>query len=280
MLVALASAKGSPGVTSAALALAAAWGRPVVLVEADPSGADLTFRCRAAYGGAVYASKGLVTLAAAVRSGNPDPEVLGRHAEMLACGVRLLQGLTSPGQARALAGLWTHVADACRDSAEDVIVDLGRLEASTSTMPVARAADVVLPVAAASLESVMHLHENLAETLPAVRYGEHTTVLPLLVGPDGSAERDCADLDDLLTRAARPAMASLPMARDPRALARLEAGERPGGRLGRTMLLRRARHLAQTLQQLPDSGAVAPRQADVTCDRHTVSVPGTGGVTR
>lgn len=279
MLVALTSAKGSPGVTSAALALTAVWGRPVVLVEADPAGADLAFRCRAAYGGAVYASKGLVTLAAAARGGAPDPDVLGRHAEMLAGGVRLLQGISSPGQARALLGLWRAIAHAFCESADDVVVDLGRLEASSATMPIAQAADVVLPVAKASLESVMHLRENLTELLPQVCKGEDERVLPLLIGPDASAENDCADLDELLARAGRPVMASLPLAHDPRALVRLEAGERAGGRVGRTMLLRRARHIVQTLQ-LMDSDATTPGRLGSAPDHHSESSQRTGGVER
>ncbi|MGK2852999.1 MAG: hypothetical protein ACSLE3_02645, partial [Microbacteriaceae bacterium] len=37
-LIALASASGSPGVTTTAMGLALAWPRPVLLVEADPTG--------------------------------------------------------------------------------------------------------------------------------------------------------------------------------------------------------------------------------------------------
>ena len=37
-VVALASASGSPGVTTTALGLALLWPRPVLLVEADPTG--------------------------------------------------------------------------------------------------------------------------------------------------------------------------------------------------------------------------------------------------
>ncbi|MDF0752962.1 hypothetical protein NLU14_22305, partial [Marinobacter sp. 71-i] len=71
MLISIASVKGSPGVTSTALALAAVWPRPVVLLEADPSGGDLAYRCKAAHGGPVAANKGLLQLAAAVRGGLP-----------------------------------------------------------------------------------------------------------------------------------------------------------------------------------------------------------------
>ena len=62
-VVALASVKGSPGVTTAATALAAAWptGRQVLLVEADPFGGDLAPR----YGSTV--TGGLASLFAAAR---------------------------------------------------------------------------------------------------------------------------------------------------------------------------------------------------------------------
>jgi hypothetical protein len=40
-LIALAADKGSPGVTTAAVALAAVWPRRVRLAETDPAGGDL-----------------------------------------------------------------------------------------------------------------------------------------------------------------------------------------------------------------------------------------------
>ena len=100
--------KGSPGVTSTALALAAVWPRPVVLLEADPAGGDLAYRCNAAHGGPVYASKGLVTLAAAVRGGVPGPDVLVEQAQLLACGVNLVQGVSLDGAGQGPA---EHVVD-------------------------------------------------------------------------------------------------------------------------------------------------------------------------
>ena len=51
------------------MAVAAAWPRPVVLVEADPAGGDLAYRVRPAHGTALAAGQGLVQLAAAVREG-------------------------------------------------------------------------------------------------------------------------------------------------------------------------------------------------------------------
>jgi len=40
-LIAIAADKGSPGVTTTSVALAAVWPRPVLLAECDPSGGDL-----------------------------------------------------------------------------------------------------------------------------------------------------------------------------------------------------------------------------------------------
>ena len=41
MLIAMTSAKGAPGVTTAALALALSWPRRTVLAELDPAGGDV-----------------------------------------------------------------------------------------------------------------------------------------------------------------------------------------------------------------------------------------------
>src|SRR4051794_10632012 len=247
MLIALASVKGSPGVTSTALALAAAWPRPVVLLEADPAGGDLAYRCRAAHGGPVSANRGLLRLAAAVRGGTPSPDVVFNESQLLACGVNLIQGVTSSAQARGLSGLWQTVGQACITAEVDVIADLGRLDRASTVMPVAQAADYLLPVASTSLDSVMHLTEGLNDIAGGIARHGRFNISPILVGPDAHAVRDCADLDDLLTRAGLPITPTQPMPYDPKALQRLEQGERAVGRLGRTLLLRAARAVAGSM---------------------------------
>ena len=169
MLISFCSVKGSPGVTSTALAAAAVWPRPVMLLEADPAGGDLAYRCISAAGGPPPAGKSLLTLAAGVRGGSVSPRTVAEHAQMLACGVHLVQGVTSPAQARGLGSLWAEVAEAVRGSEVDVIVDLGRLDRSSVTMPIAQVSDFLVPVAAASLESVMHLRDQLPELALAIR---------------------------------------------------------------------------------------------------------------
>ena len=56
-LVALAADKGSPGVTTAAVALAAVWPRPALVAECDPSGGDLAMRLHAPGGAPAAAGR-------------------------------------------------------------------------------------------------------------------------------------------------------------------------------------------------------------------------------
>lgn len=247
MLIGVASVKGSPGVTSTALVLAAAWPRPVVLVEADLSGGDLAYRCSAAHGGPVYSTKGLLKLAAAVRGGMPGPGAVVDQAQLLACGVDLVQGVTTAAQARGLAGLWPIITQACTAADVDVIADLGRLDRASALMPLAQAADCLVPVASTSLESVMHLTEGLSDVTGGLAQHGTVTVSPVLVGPDAQSARDCADLDELLTRAGLPILGTHPMPYDLKALERLEQGEKATGRLSRTLLLRAARAIASSM---------------------------------
>lgn len=247
-MISLASVKGSPGVTSTALALAAVWPRAVVLLEADPSGGDLAYRCKAAHGGPVAASKGLLQLAAAVRGGLPGPGAVADEAQLLACGVNLVQGVTRAGQARAFSGLWPTIASACVDAEVDVIADLGRLDRTSPVLPLAEHSTYLLTVAVATLESVMHLREDVQDLLGTLAQAGAIPVCPVLVGPDARAGRDRSDLDSLLDGAGIAVRPTLSLPFDSKALARLEQGESPYGRLGRTLLMRGAKNLAASLE--------------------------------
>src|SRR5690242_12871160 len=96
MLIALTSAKGSPGVTTAALALALCWPRPVVLAELDPAGGDVL----AGYGGGRAAGSGLQELIVTSRRGGLAAR-LPLHLMTLGTGgrTRLLPGLVDPAMA-------------------------------------------------------------------------------------------------------------------------------------------------------------------------------------
>lgn len=245
MIVAVASVKGSPGVTSTALALAAAWSAPVVLLEADRAGGDLAYRCRAAHGGFLHAGRSVITLAAAVRSGLPTSDTLLNHSQRLACGVDVIQGVTSGSQAAGLESLWPQLHGACRAVDRDVIVDLGRLGQGSPTLPLAGGADRLLLVANPTLASVVHLADSLPGLAEAMGAEEgRDQVTPVLVGPDASAHRDSVDLDEILRSTGVPVTKTRSVPYDPAALQRLESGERATGRLGRTLLVRAVRQLA------------------------------------
>ena len=72
-LVAVASGKGAPGVTTASVVLAAVWPRPVLMAECDPAGGDLVYRFPAADGGRLEPGRGLLSLAAAASASPRSP---------------------------------------------------------------------------------------------------------------------------------------------------------------------------------------------------------------
>ena len=155
-LITLASACGAPGVTTTALGLALAWPRPVVLVEADPSGgsAILAGYCR----GEVAHDRGLVNLAMAHRGGEDLSDALpGVLMRLPGSGVDLLAGLRSHAQAASAAVLWEPLAvalSALDRAGTDVIVDAGRLGLTGGPLPLLRAADVALLVTRTTLPAL------------------------------------------------------------------------------------------------------------------------------
>src|SRR4051812_29041479 len=65
VLVALCSDKGSPGTTTASVALASCWPSPAAVVEADPYGGDLAIRIRTETGAVLPETPTVLTLATA-----------------------------------------------------------------------------------------------------------------------------------------------------------------------------------------------------------------------
>lgn len=254
MLVAVCSAKGSPGVTSTALAVTAAWPeRDARLLEADPSGGDLAFRCRHESGHEVATTPNLLGLATAVRGssleGLADPELLDRYAQPLAAGVRVVPGLPSPAQARGLSGLWGQIAHAAEGAGSHVVADLGRLQRTEATMQLAGAATVILVVCQPYLESVTHTQQLIADVTPALpARAAGRAVVPVVVGPHRHGDANAADVDQLMNAlGGLPIAPAMPIAYDKRALAELEGGANPQGRLARTPLMRSAAALVQRL---------------------------------
>jgi hypothetical protein len=175
MLVALFSLKGSPGVTTFTLALAARWpghARPL-LIEADPSGGDLATRF------ALAAAPGLVSLTAAVRR-NPDPAVLWQHAQVLG-GIPIVAAPADGDQARSALSALGQDAGVLRAAAERpnaaLLVDCGRIDNASPTSAIVRVADATVLLARSRAEDLAHLPRKL----PAIGHWSPRPVL-LLAG--------------------------------------------------------------------------------------------------
>jgi hypothetical protein len=224
MLIAVASLKGSPGVTTFALALAARWPAPptearpaarCVVVEADPSGGDIATRFDLA------SSPGLVSLAAAARR-DADAGLLWRHTQALPGGLPVITAPPGADQARAALGALgpdTPTSAGVVQRAADrpgavVIADCGRLDPDTPAVPVVRGADVLLVVTGARAGDLAHL----AARLPGVGRWSRMRAL-LLVGEGYPAVEVSRELGV-------PVLARIPS--DPRGAALLRG--RPGVR--------------------------------------------------
>ena len=150
MLIALVSAKGSPGVTVSALALAASWPRPVLVAECDPAGGSVALGLLR--GEAGVEGRGLFRVAAAARRGEDVLGELEQNLFALDEGGRLLwlPGLGDPARAPLVGEVYERVAAAFAELEEvagmDVLADCGRLSAAASTLPVLRAAELTLLV--------------------------------------------------------------------------------------------------------------------------------------
>ena len=164
-VVAVCSAKGSPGVTTVSYLLAATWPshRPVVLCEADPSGGDLAARF------ALSSTDGYARAVLGVHRGDrdaPQAATTGLPGALLA-----LTGPPGAAAATAVDQSAAAVATALFDRMRDWVVDCGRLlAAAPGQRAVLALASSILVVTASDTAALAHLPwalEHLAESAPA-----------------------------------------------------------------------------------------------------------------
>ncbi|MGH1565696.1 hypothetical protein [Mumia sp. DW29H23] len=167
-LIALASAKGAPGVTTTSLLLGALWPRPVVVAECDPSGGDVATRMPGADGGALDPQTGLLSLAAAGRR-SLYPELVDAHTQQVVGGLEVLLGPPFPEQAGGLQTAWPQLGPLlARLPQHDVVADLGRVGALTPQNALLASADAVVLVVDTAPSSVVHLRHRLRPVSDAV----------------------------------------------------------------------------------------------------------------
>lgn len=172
MLLGLVSAKGSPGVTTAALALAAAAGKGALLVELDPSGGSV--ECWTGTTG----EPGLIRVASGLRR-SIDPEMLLAHAVEAPAGVRSVLAPSAGGLAEStIAATGDRLAPALAGVKATVVVDGGRWSRSQPTTRRLAGCEVVAVVCAPTIEGV----EAARWVIDPLRSTVAGSVVLLLVG--------------------------------------------------------------------------------------------------
>ncbi|MGC4894521.1 ParA family protein [Micromonospora sp. DT31] len=273
-IIALVSAKGSPGVTTTGLAAALSWHRRLVLAECDPAGGSIL----AGYlGGALDGPRGIGELAVGeLRDGRLEHDFWSQLVDLDAPHRQrlLLPGVVDPAQAGSVVPLWQRFADYLTglergEPPYDVLADCGRLTVPGPPWPLLRAAAVVLLVTRAHLP-------DLSATRAAARAIERDLTehrlppgtLRLLVVGDGHGTSE-------ISKALRlPVIARLP--HDPRTAEVLSHGgtvraNRPLMRAAGALEVPIRALLERRLARLAWPGAITPRAAT------TPTAPGVSG---
>ncbi|MFJ2608853.1 hypothetical protein ACIQOU_21105 [Streptomyces sp. NPDC091279] len=269
-LIALAADKGSPGVTTAAVALAAVWPRRVLLAETDPAGGDLVYRSAAAHGGPLNPNTGMLSIAATARRGLV-PDQLWDHVQPLSGGLEVIVGLGIAEHAAGLAGLWPtlgHSFAALADSPNapaDVIADCGRISGDTPALELFPHAALVLLVSRTEPEAIARVRDRaaaLAAKLHGGPRGAGNLGLPMigviLVADTGEAAKISGQVGDMLVHAQTGARVLGTLADDPTGADQLAGRKR--GRLDKSLLIRSARKVTADLYQQYGAAWSVPTQ--------------------
>jgi cellulose biosynthesis protein BcsQ len=239
--IALGSVKGAPGVTTTMLAMAAVWptDRRLLVAELDPDGGVLAARRGLGF------EPGLVTAVAALLRG---AGAVHDHIQALSDSVGLLVAPSTAEQVRAsvdAAGdaLWAALA-----TDDDVLIDCGRLRASSSTSTLARNADTLLLLLRPRLEDVALARDRV----PSLR---RSHLDPRLVLVDDGPYRT----DEVVDVVGVPVLARLPM--DLRTADALN-GVTAQQRLARSRLLRSVRAMVDGLLAVEPQPHDRPVPAD------------------
>lgn len=256
MLIAVAAAKGSPGVTTSARVLASVWPGDVVLADCDAAGGDVALLGRGQDGQVLDPDRGLLSLAAQARRGLA-PDALDEHLQRIEGGLDVLCGVAGPEQVTGIGPVWPALAHAfARVPGRDVIADCGRLAPGSPSLPIVTGADAVVLIVRPRLEAYAHLRERLrwlAQVSPAAGGGPPIGVV---IVTDPRDQRATQELAQLLSHSSLPIPVLGRIAHDPLA-ADVVAGRIERG-IDRSLLVRSVRQLVGPVQALAASAALAP----------------------
>lgn len=189
-VILLASASGSPGVTTTSLGLALTWSRDVLLADCDrdPSQAVLAGYLR----GMDHGGRGLAALARLHRESRDLAPELWRHTIPLMEGGdeqrRFLPGFSHPATVRLFDSVWADLADAfgaLEDQGIDVIIDGGRIGRDGLPLSLLASAGAVCILSRTSLRALAATRLHLPTVTAQLDHLPVTTALGLvLVDPD------------------------------------------------------------------------------------------------
>lgn len=257
-VIAVLGSKGSPGATTAVLALGLGWPVPVLVVDADPGGGDML---PGWLGGRVGFDRGLLGFATSTRhlaraTGRELAAELANHVLAFADvpGLVMLAGLASAGQGNAMdPPSWARLAVALAAEQApgvgwaDAVVDCGRISAATP-WPLLAAAAVVLVTVRPTVRGCHHA--NQAITALEAGLGSLSRVVLVVCGPGPYPPREVSRALGLPVRVQLPA--------DPRTAAVLSDSAHGGRWSTRTALARAAQDAAESLRaKLTGPAAVA-----------------------
>ncbi|GAA4621776.1 hypothetical protein GCM10023196_011400 [Actinoallomurus vinaceus] len=288
-LIVLAADKGAPGVTTAAVAIAAVWPRPVLLAECDQAGGDLVYRLPGEDGGMLNPARGMLSLAATARRGLRTEQVW-EHTQRLVGGLDVLAGLANAEQAHGLTWLWGPLGRAFAGLTVpgppgegaapgmappvnggppptvppgavpvDVVADCGRLGAGSAVTDLLREASTIVLFTRATLEHVAHLRERI-NALASELGGHAAPPIGVVVVADPREYRtSLTEVGRIISNAKLPASVLGGFALDPKGAEMLRG--RWGGRLDRSLLIRSARQIAGGLAARAAGGPETGREA-------------------
>jgi hypothetical protein len=250
-LIAVASAKGAPGVTTTALVLGALWPRMSVVAECDPSGGDVAWRMPGPEGQPLDPQAGLLALVAAGRKAM-HPGLIAHHGQRIVGGLSVLTGVTTPEQATGVR--WEDIATLFAQAPGlDVVADLGRIGAQTPQNALLQTADAIAMVVDTVPSNVVHLRERLSRLQHALGGAMAPPVHVLVVAPP-KRQRAVREVADALERAELTVEAVHHLAEDAAGAAFFLGQVR--GRAERTALVRSALPVATALAERTAGGFV------------------------
>lgn len=256
-LYAVASAKGSPGVSVTTMALAGTWPSDPVVADLDPAGGDFAWRYRGVDGEPLETDRGLLSLGVAVRRGVQQVD-LDEHLQEIGGGIRLLAGVSSPAQVAGLGPSWGQLPAVFRNDGRDVLVDAGRVTPGSAVIPVLGASDAVLFVVEPTLEGIAHLRDRLRSLREPLDLGAPDGVpVGVAVVTSYKDSHSAPDLQQLLDSERIPVRVLGVLAHDSKAATVLRGAGY--GRTARSLLVRSAAELGSRLQVLAEQRHAAVR---------------------